>query len=143
MKDIPPVIGTLESALYADDLDAAKAFWTGIMGLKVITALPDRHVFFRVADKPYPQVLLIFRASATEVPPDPDARLPVPPHGARGPGHFCLAVHADSLDAWRSHLEVRGIAIEADFRWPTGARSIYVRDPAGNSIELGEPKMWE
>ena len=33
-------------------------------------------------------------------------------------------------------------AIEADFRWPNGARSIYVRDPAGNSIELADPAIW-
>lgn len=143
VQNVPPLIGTLETALYADDLDAAKAFWSEIMGLKVIMFAPGRHVFFRVTDSPTQQVLLIFRPAATEVPPPVDAPLPVPPHGARGPGHFCLAVDANSLDAWRSHLEAKGVRIEADFQWPTGARSIYLRDPAGNSIELGEPKMWE
>lgn len=143
VQDVPPLIGTLESALYADDLDAAKAFWSDIMGLEVIAAAPGRHIFFRVTDSPTPQVLLVFRPAATEVPPSVNARLPVPPHGARGPGHFCLAVDASSLDAWRSYLEAKGVGIEADFQWPTGARSIYVRDPSGNSIELGEPKMWE
>ena len=35
------------------------------------------------------------------------------------------------------------VAIEADFRWPgSNARSIYVRDPAGNSIEFAEPRLW-
>lgn len=135
----PPVLGTLESALYADDLDAATAFWRDVMGLEPFQTVPGRHVFFRVAPG---QVLLVFNPAATAQPPKPDAQLPVPPHGARGPGHFCLAVAPDRLDAWRDHLEAKGIPIEADFRWPNGARSIYLRDPAGNSIELADPAIW-
>lgn len=135
----PPVLGTLESALYADDLDAALIFWRDVMGLEPFQAVPGRHVFFRVAPA---QVLLVFNPAATQQPPKPDARLPVPPHGARGPGHFCLAVAPDQLDAWRDHLTAQGIAIEADFHWPNGARSIYLRDPAGNSIELADPAIW-
>ncbi|MDO5613513.1 MAG: VOC family protein [Paracoccus sp. (in: a-proteobacteria)] len=136
----PPVLGTLESALYADDLDAALAFWQGVIGLTPFQQVPGRHVFFRVAPG---QVLLIFRADVTEKPPAPDARLPVPPHGARGPGHYCMAAAPDRLDDWRAHLEQHGIEIEADFRWPNGARSIYFRDPAGNSIELADPAIWD
>ena len=48
----------------------------------------------------------------------------------------------DDLDRWRAHLEGEGIAIEADFNWPNGARSIYIRDPAGNSVEFAEPALW-
>ncbi len=39
-------------------------------------------------------------------------------------------------------LEAEGVAIEADFRWPNGARSLYFRDPAGNSLECAEAKLW-
>lgn len=138
----PPVLGTLESALYADDLDAATAFWRDIIGLIPIQTVPDRHVFFRITNMPRPQILLIFRADATEQPPSPDAKLPVPPHGARGPGHFCMAAAPNNLDAWRAHLTAHGIAIEADFHWPNGARSLYLRDPAGNSVELADPAIW-
>lgn len=138
----PPVLGTLETALYAADLDAAEAFWTGIMGLAVIVRVTGRHVFFRTASTPRPQVLLVFNPDATVKPPAPDARLPVPAHGARGPGHACLAVAPGDLDRWRAHLESSCIAIEADFEWPKGGRSIYVRDPAGNSIELADPAIW-
>ena len=139
---IPPLLGTLETALYADDLDAARMFWTDIMGLEEIVSVPGRHVFFRTADQPRPQVLLVFNPEATEVPPKADADQPVPPHGARGPGHFCLAVAPDRLDAWRDHLEAKDITIEADCRWPNGRRSLYFRDPAGNSIELADPAIW-
>jgi hypothetical protein len=34
------------------------------------------------------------------------------------------------------------VAIEADFEWPKGGRSIYFRDPAGNSVEFAEPRIW-
>lgn len=140
--EFPPIIGTLESALYADDLEVAEAFWTGIMGLPVLQKVAGRHVFFRVVDGPARQVLLVFDPSATMQPPRPDARLPVPPHGAHGAGHFCLAVAPEAIDAWRTHLEGAGILIEADFRWPNGRRSVYFRDPAGNSIEIADPAIW-
>ena len=44
----------------------------------------------------------------------------------------CLAASILSLTA----------AHAADFQWPNGARSIYFRDPAGNSIEIAEPRLW-
>lgn len=142
-KTTPPLLGTLESALYASDLDAAEAFWTGIMGLAVFQKVPGRHVFLRVAEGPPSQVLLVFDPSATRTPPAADARLPVPPHGAEGQGHYCMAVDPARLDDWRAHLEAAGVAVEADFRWPNGRRSVYFRDPAGNSIELADPAIWD
>lgn len=138
----PSLLGTLESALYTSDLDAAEAFWVGVMGLEVITRQPSRHVFFRTSMTPYPQVLLVFDPSATTEPPAANARFPVPPHGATGAGHVCFAVPAEALDEWRRHLESNGVEIEADFHWPNGARSIYFRDPADNSIELADPSIW-
>lgn len=139
MTQPPRLLGTLESALYAKDLDAAAAFWTGVIGLEQIAHVPGRHVFFRCGA----QVLLVFCASATRQPPRPGARLPVPPHGADGPGHFCMAAAPGTFDAWRAHLEANGLEIEADFRWPQGGRSLYFRDPAGNSIEIADPAIWD
>ncbi|NGM45446.1 glyoxalase/bleomycin resistance/extradiol dioxygenase family protein [Rhodobacter sp. SGA-6-6] len=128
----------LEAALYADDLAAAEAFYSGTLGLPVIVRAEGRHVFFRVG----PGVLLIFNPAATEV-PTPDARLPVPPHGARGPGHLCLAASREEIDRWRDRLTGAGVEIEAEFDWPGGGRSLYFRDPAGNSLEFAEPRIWD
>ena len=58
----PPLLGTLESALYADDLEAATRFWREVMGLCDFQSVPGRHVFFRVSDGPPPQVLLVISA---------------------------------------------------------------------------------
>ena len=67
---------------------------------------------------------------------------PVPVHGATGSGHACFRVPGPALDFWVKKLEEAGVSIEADFFWPNGARSIYFRDPAGNSLECAEPGLW-
>ncbi|MEM1274731.1 MAG: VOC family protein [Pseudomonadota bacterium] len=127
----------LEAALYCPDLDVAEAFYGGVLGFEKVLRVGARHVFYRAGHS----ILLIFNPTQTEHPAAPDA-LPVPPHGARGPGHVCFAATATELSAWRAKLEAAGIAIEADFTWPGGARSIYFRDPAGNSLEFAEPHLW-
>ncbi|MCC5987482.1 MAG: VOC family protein [Pararhodobacter sp.] len=127
----------LEVALYADDLERCAEFYETVIGLERGPEMPGRHVFFRLGAG----MLLIFRPSASEQPPNNPA-LPVPPHGARGPGHLCFAAESNELPLWVERLEAAGIAIEADFTWPGGARSLYFRDPAGNSIEFAEPSLW-
>lgn len=96
----PPILGTLESALYVPDLAAAEAFYGDLIGLPVVTRAEGRHVFFRVGEG----VLLVFNPAETEVPGgNPD--LPVPPHGMRGQGHYCFAVPPEALDLWRQRME--------------------------------------
>jgi catechol 2,3-dioxygenase-like lactoylglutathione lyase family enzyme len=136
--------GILESALYVDDLDKAEEFYRDVMGLELLTKLEKRHVFFRCGDG----VLLLFDPAQTVHPPSPTSRFPVPPHGAVGNGHLCFRATSEDIDRWKTHLEGLGVEIEADFRWPTrddepsGGRSIYFRDPAGNSLEFAEPTIW-
>lgn len=130
--------GTLESALYARDLEAAEEFYARVLGLPVIGRVPGRHVFFRVGTS----VLLVFNPDATRRPPAPESRLPVPPHGATGPGHYCFAVPGEQLDVLREVLAKAGVGIEQQVDWPNGARSFYIRDPAGNSVEFAEPGLW-
>lgn len=128
----------LESALYVTDLDATEAFYGEVLGMERIARAEGRHVFFRCGEG----VVLLFNAGATRQPPAADARLPVPPHGAVGQGHLCFAASAAEIDAWKSRLEAAGVDIEADFEWPKGGRSIYIRDPSGNSLEFAEPRIW-
>ncbi len=129
--------GVLETVLYAQDLAAAEAFYSQVLGLEVYSRAPPRQLFYRCGDG----MLLIFNPDVTKLPPASGA-LPVPPHGAHGPGHVCFRASAQEIDHWRAHLATKGIAIESDFAWPSGGRSIYFRDPAGNSLELAEPKIW-
>ncbi|KAA0921080.1 glyoxalase/bleomycin resistance/extradiol dioxygenase family protein [Aquicoccus porphyridii] len=139
MSDTPAISGVLEAALYVDDLDAAAGFYGDLLGLEEVIRHDPRHIFYRAGET----IVLLFVAHETRIPPSSDTALPVPPHGATGPGHLCFNVPGDALDDWRARIEAAGIEIEADFRWPNGARSVYLRDPAGNSIEFAEPKLWE
>ncbi len=136
--DIPAPSAILEAALYVDDLDAAEDFYGQILGLEKIQRVTDRHVFYRIGGS----VLLLFNADETEKPPgNPD--LPVPAHGARGPSHVCLVLTRDEIAVMRKHLLDWNIPVDAEFDWPNGARSLYVRDPAGNSVEFSEGRLWE
>lgn len=127
--------GILETVLYAEDLDAAEAFYTGVLGLELLWREQDRHLFFRCGHG----VFLIFNPLETVTAKGP---IPVPPHGAAGPGHVCFRATAEELSRWRQHLGIHNVAIESDFEWPQGGGSIYFRDPAGNSIEFAEPRIW-
>jgi catechol 2,3-dioxygenase-like lactoylglutathione lyase family enzyme len=129
--------GILETVLYAKDLKAAEAFYRDVLGIEPFATATGRHLFYRCGG----QVLLIFNPDATRVPPAAGA-LPVPPHGASGPGHLCFRATAAEIDAWVGQLAAKGVPIEADFQWPGGGRSIYFRDPAGNCLELAEPRIW-
>lgn len=128
----------LESGLYAENLEETAAFYADVLGLERIAEAEGRHVFFRAGQG----VVLLFRPSATRQPPPPRARVPVPPHGAEGPGHLCFAGTEVEIERWRGRLRAAGVEIEADFEWPQGGRSIYFRDPAGNSLEIAESRIW-
>ena len=129
--------GILETVLYAPDLAVTEAFYSDVLGLVPFQKQPDRQLFYRCGD----QVLLMFNAEATRHPPKPGA-LPVPPHGMTGEGHVCFRASVAEIVSWKAHLEGKGVAIESDFVWPSGGRSIYFRDPAGNCLEFAEPKIW-
>ena len=131
-------LAILETAVYAADLAAAEAFYGGLLGLPVIARVAGRHVFFRVGEG----VLLVFNPEATEV-PSANPALPVPVHGARGAGHVCFAASREEIAVWRERFAAAGVAVEVEFDWPNGARSLYLRDPAGNSVEFAEPRLWE
>lgn len=129
--------GILETVLYAADLDAAERFYCDVLGFALHSKVPGRHLFFRCGD----QMLLIFHPGET-VKGAPAGAFPVPPHGADGEGHVCFRAECDAIGRWLDHLMQAGVVIESDFVWPSGGRSIYFRDPAGNSLEFAEPKIW-
>ena len=130
--------GVLETVLYARDLAAARTFYGDMLGLEETMAEEGRHAFFALGR----QMLLVFDPQTTRRGAPPGMNLPVPAHGAEGQGHVCFAADAEELDLWVRRLDAAGVAIEADFAWPEGGRSVYVRDPAGNSVEFAEPRIW-
>jgi catechol 2,3-dioxygenase-like lactoylglutathione lyase family enzyme len=125
--------GLHEAALYANDLAAAERFWSGL-GFECIGRSPGRHVFFRAGR----DLLLVFDPATTR-----QAGGTVPPHGTTGEGHIALSVpDIAALERWRGRLADAGIDVEAEVEWPSGGRSLYFRDPGGNSIELITRGSW-
>ena len=127
-----PIQRVLETCLYAEDLDAAYHFYGEVLGLSLWKREGNRHLFFRCGSG----MVLIFNPQETQKAND------VPAHGSRGPGHVAFAVPANEITAWKDRLIAHGVLIEAEITWPNGARSLYVRDPAGNSVELATPSLW-
>jgi catechol 2,3-dioxygenase-like lactoylglutathione lyase family enzyme len=130
---MPHVTRILETCLCVPDLAVARKFYTEVLGLTVFAEQTDRHLFFRVGD----QMLLLFDPKESSKPLGT-----IPSHGTHGAGHVCFAMREDEFDTWRAQLESHGVPIESIHTWPQGGRSIYFRDPAGNSLEFASPRIW-
>lgn len=125
----------LETVLYADDITAARGFYGGVLGLEEHRVLADRFAFFRCGE----QMLLVFNPAFTQ---GQSLAEGPPPHGASGAGHVCFRASAEEQQRWKADMARHGIAIEKEMTWPSGGHSFYVRDPAGNSVEFAEAKIW-
>lgn len=134
--DPSPPHGVLETVLYANDLSAARRFYEGVLRIEVADALDDLSLVLRIGPG---QVILIFDPSRSEEP-----GRSVPSHGHRdGCGHVALRVRPGDLDAWAERLEASGAGVEQRTTWSGGrGRSVYTRDPAGNSVELIDADIW-
>lgn len=155
------ITGIYETILYCEDLDAMARFYGEVIGLRLVSKVEERSRGFRVSPV---QMLLVFRASVTKL-----GHPMVPTHGATGEGHVAFSIERGTYDAWRARLVDAGLEIEKEVQWPPRgepgqgatagrgnaaglggaasssdepARSIYVRDPAGNSVELVEGDLW-
>jgi catechol 2,3-dioxygenase-like lactoylglutathione lyase family enzyme len=126
-----PIHSVLETSLYARDLEATAPFYDDVLGLERTSAEPGRHVFFRCGR----QMVLLFNPAATA---SDDALA----HGAEGAGHVAFAVDDGALADWRERLADAGVEVEAEKEGAPDARSLHVRDPAGNSVELASADLW-
>jgi catechol 2,3-dioxygenase-like lactoylglutathione lyase family enzyme len=134
---MPKLDGILETALYTDDMERARAFYEGVLELKSIFG-DSRLTAYGVAPR---SVLLIFkRGSATQTVTMPGGT--IPGHDGSGPLHVAFAIGKDQLARWETHLAARGVAIEGTTSWSRGGRSIYFRDPDGHLLELATPGLW-
>jgi catechol 2,3-dioxygenase-like lactoylglutathione lyase family enzyme len=133
----PPVTRVLETSLYVEDLDKAVAFYQRLFGFAVMTH------DFRMAALAVPgrEALLLFKKRASIHPHETPFGV-IPAHDSQGVQHLCFAIDADALGAWRTHLETQRVAVESELRWPSGAISLYFRDPDDHSLEVATPGLW-
>ena len=118
--------------LATDDLEKTVDFYRDVFGFAEIGRDLPRHVFLRAGS----DVLLLFNAAATR------RGGTVPAHGGSGEQHIAFDVPDDAVDAWRQQLEAVGVPIESEVTWPSGGRSLYVRDPDRHSVELVTRGTW-
>ncbi len=111
------------------DIEATCAFYTGILGM-------ERQVFAqgRVALRFGDQKINLHQAGQEF---EPKARIPMP-----GSADLCF-LSACPLEAVIRRLQDADVPIEEGPVMRTGARfairSVYIRDPDGNLIEIAEP----
>ena len=122
-----------ETVLYAADVLGTASFYADVLGLRALEEPDARGAVFRLDDG---AILLLFDPAHASRP-----GRGVPSHGTAGPGHVAFAV-ASGTGAAAGALRAAGVEIEEEIEWPPGGRSIYVRDPAGNSVELVEGEVW-
>ncbi len=120
----------LETCLYASDLAGAREFYEGVLGLECFAFRPPRHAFFHAGNG----VFLVFNPDVTRE----GGQLPA--HGTTGSGHVCFRVPAADLDEWHLRLQRAGVEVQ-EASWD-GGHSLYVRDPAGNLVELAPASIW-
>ena len=119
-----------EIALRVNDLDAMQAFYERVIGLELMQRFPDS-AFFKVADGygGHTQILALFdrrkepgytglNAAQTTV------------------DHIAFAIALKDYNAERTRLEALGLNVKVAVHEWVHWRSMYVRDPEGNSVEL-------
>jgi len=127
------ILSVYETVLYTPDPRAAAEFYSDALGLEQLEDPDDLSAVFRL---PAGQVLLIFNPQLSSQP-----GRPVPSHGSAGPGHIAFAIEGGAYEDAVARLRDKGIEIEREIDWGRG-RSVYFRDPAGNSVELVDGDIW-
>jgi len=133
----PPIAGVLETALYCDDFERARAFYEDVFQLPLLHE-DSRMCAYDVGGR---GVLLLFhRGESLRSIETPGGA--IPPHDGAGPLHVAFSIAAVDLTAWEERLAAYGIPIEGRTHWPRGGVSVYFRDPDGHLLELATPGLW-
>jgi catechol 2,3-dioxygenase-like lactoylglutathione lyase family enzyme len=135
---MPSLKGVLETCLYVDDIERAKAFYEALFELPLVLS-DQRMCAYDVGGH---SLLLLFRRGESLR----TIQLPggtIPPHDGQGPYHVAFSIGADEVTVWEERLKAQGIEIEGRTRWPRGGTSLYFRDPDGHLLELATPGLWE
>ena len=127
----PGLTGVLETVLYFQDQDRAEAFYSDVLGFRLLDKEPGRSLFYRAGSS----VLLLFHPRATR------SGGKLPPHGAEGSIHVCFQAPPAVYESWKAHLARRGVPVLHEARWPQGL-SFYFEDSEGNLLEIANADIW-
>lgn len=123
-----------ETCLYVRDLEGAKGFYNGVLGLPVIHHAEGKHLFLRVGQS----VLLLFN------PDDSKNKSSPPAHYGGGKQHFAFEIVGRNYQQSREEISGKGIEITDEVTWKSGKKSFYFNDPEGNVLEiLPDEGIWD
>ena len=120
-----PVTGISELVLEVDDLEAAEAFYAGVLGLPVVERWQQREAVWLLA------------GTRTRIGLWQGPQVGIA--GGRGGAHVHFALHIapDDYDAAVERLRAHGFDPHQEvFRGYDGSRAVYATDPDGNVVEL-------
>jgi len=136
MSDTPPFAleGLDHVVLLVDDMAAAQAFYTDVLGCTVDRDLPEYGMLQIRAGSSLIDLVDIASSEGAWAKP--------PVAGGRNMDHVALATGPWDRDALHAHLAAHNVDIVEEGR-RYGAKgegySVYVRDPSGNTVELKGP----
>lgn len=122
--------GLGEIALRVNNLEAMQKFYEQVIGLPLMTRVPNC-AFFKIADGygGHTQVLALFDRSESPGYREADATTSTIDHNA-------FEIPLADFAAEKKRLESLGLQVEtAEHAW-VHWRSLYVTDPEGNQVEL-------
>lgn len=123
--------GLLELVLEVGDLEKSLTFYRDVLGLPVVETWPAPRtgVWLSIGRN---GVLGLWPASSG----GPGVGI----HGSRGGAHvhFAIYVETGTLAKSQGALEQAGLDVEGPIEFDHGNRSIFVTDPDGNIVELGD-----
>lgn len=125
--------GVLETVVYCtnENEEATRRFYREVLGLQ---PLREDSVAHRLGGG----VFLLFNADESSVQDSP------PAHGAPNARvHTCFLAAPGDYERWKDRLAGEGVEITQEIEWPSGPRSFYFEDPAGNVLEIAEADMWQ
>ncbi len=107
------------------DLDAAKRFYNGVLGMKIADEREDRNVFFRFDD--YHHDIAVFKVNEDAAAPE---------RNQVGLAHVALV--ADSFETVKAmHQRLKEHDVQGIRTADHGVtKSIYFKDPEGNELEI-------
>lgn len=138
-RDAEPLAALLETVLYHEpgQREQVERFYGELLGLRQVASWPDGVAYRVGGEAPHGGVLLLFDRGLLA-----GREGPIAAHGSAGPGHACLVAGEADYEGWRARLTERGVEITHEHEWPSGRRSFYFHDPAGNLLEVADGDLW-
>jgi len=130
--------GLGEIALRVDDLDGMQAFYENVVGLKLMDRF-EHAAFFRIAEGfgGHTQILALFDRAAA---PPRSKFFATTFRGVDQRGssldHLAFEIDLSNIEVEQRRLESLGVEIKTvEFAW-VHWRSLFFRDPEGNTVEF-------